>query len=136
MPRWASVIAVAGVTFTGCRGIILDGEVFSSTYAGSVTWANSAKANAQIVNKGVKGNRFGLQMDSAESSKLVTMLAAMQTAESGAGTFLVNLVDEFVTINHYCLKDYSLGDKWFQKGQTSEGWTENVILRFISKVAA
>ena len=133
MGRFASTVVIAGVTFSGCRVILLDAEKFLSAYVGSVAWANSGKANAQIVNVGVKGNAFGLQMDTAEVSKLLTLADNTETAESTLGTFGVQVVDDMYSFNVNCIKDYT--QKWITHGLVSEGWAESVIIRVISQSA-
>lgn len=134
MARGLSTIVIAGVTFTGCKGHLLNGSKFFSPFVGSTTWANSGDAKSQIVNVGVKGNAFGIQMESVEVSKLSTLRTAIATAEAGSLLFAVNAVDGLYTVNHYCTRDYSQ-EEWLQHGEVSEGYVENVIIRFVSRSA-
>ena len=133
MARWATTIVIAGVTFTGCRGELIDAEKFLSNYVGSVKWANSGDAISQVVNVGKKGNTFGIRMISAEISKLQTMFTNIEAATAALGTFAVNIVDAEYNINVNCIKDFN--QKFYTRGKAGEGWAEDVVLRFISRSA-
>jgi hypothetical protein len=130
MARWATTITVAGITLTGCRGEIVDGAVFASERKGSVEWAAEGTPHPQTIDVGVKGNQFGLQMVSTETTKLNDVLAAIQTSEGGQTTFVVHIVDELYDINVNAFLDYS--QSFFTHGTPSGGYTPNVLLRFIA----
>lgn len=140
MSRWATTVEIAGVTLTGCRWKIIDAEKFHSDFVGSATWANSGKANAQIVNVGVKGNPFGLALD-GEAAMLISdfhsVTGAIRTAESTLLTFEVKAIDDIFPDEIWvdCIKDYTV-EKWVTHGNISEGWVEGVIFRFISQASA
>ena len=131
MARWATTIEVAGVSLTGCRGLILDGNNFGSSYRGSVDWANDGTPYPQFVNVGVKGIAFGLSLTSTEASDLTAILTAIQTSEAARGTFRVHLVDGLYNIDVNAVADYSQ-QQWLTHGRESEGWIEEVTFRFIS----
>ena len=130
MARWATLIEVAGNSFTGCRGEIVDGQGFLSAYAGSVDWANDAKPHTQVFNRGVKGIPFGIQMVSSEQTLLLATIDDVRTAQAANATFRVKLNDSIYTIDVQAVPDYSAG--WITHGKHSEGWVENVLMRFIS----
>lgn len=133
MPFWATEAEIAGIVFTGCRADILDGNEFSSPFRGSLDWANNGRADSQIVNVGVRGNLFGVQILSNEVLKVKDALAAINTAIAAQNTFPVKLTDEMYSINHLCDVDWN--QKWFVHGKAREGWIENVTFRFVSKEA-
>lgn len=134
MARWATNVKIAGVDFTGCRAEILDGAGFQSAYAGSVDWANDAKPHSQVFNRGVQGIPFGIQFTSTEIAKLITVLANIATAQGSGSTFVVELTEGLYTINVNAVPDYS--QTWLIHGKHSEGWYEDVSLRFISVTSA
>lgn len=134
MARWATLCEIAGVVYTGCRVELIDAGPFKSQNAGSVDWANDAKPHVQTINRGVKGIQFGLRMVSAEGTKLSTLFAAIVTAESTQSGVRLKTTDGIFTIDVYAVPDYSVD--WFTFGKHSEGWYEDVTLRFISLTAA
>ena len=134
MPRWATQAEIAGVSFTGCRVEIIDGEAFASPHRGSVEWANSGLADFQTVNVGVKGNAFGLSMLSNEIADIQAAVAAINTAIGNGELFQVTVVDEMYSIDVMCSVDWS--QQWFKHGRPAEGWVENVVFRFVSKEEA
>jgi hypothetical protein len=130
MPRWATTIEVAGVVFTGCRGEILDGQEFLTPYAGSVDWAAEGTPQPQVVNRGVRGIQFGLQMASTEAAKLAALADAVAAAQAAQEAFPVRLVDELYDINVLAHPDYT--QRWLAHGRPAEGWVEGVTLRFVA----
>lgn len=131
MSRFATLVEIAGVSFTGCRAHIIDPEDFFSPYAGSVDWGNSGNPLAQTVNRGVKGIPFGIQFDTAEESKLLLVKAAILTAEGTNSTFVVKITEGLYTVNVNAIRDYN--QKFISYDRFSEGYYENTICRFIAK---
>ena len=134
MARWATLCEIGGVEFTGCRVEIVDAGGFRSQYAGSVDWANDGTPHIQAVNRGVKGIQFGLRMASAEGSKLESVFSAIATGEGTQVGIVVTVTDGIFDIDVTAVADYSVD--WFTFAKHSEGWYEDVTLRFISVGAA
>lgn len=130
MARWATLVEIAGNSFTGCRAIIIDGHQFNSAYVGSVDYANDASAKAQTVYRGVKGIKFGISMLSAEITKVQDTLADIQTAQAANSNFIVKITEGLYTINVYAIPDYEQAP-WFTYDKHSEGWLENALWRFV-----
>lgn len=130
MARWASRIEVAGVSFTGCRGEIQNGVGFSSPFRGSVEWAASGKPHVQHINTNYKGIQFGLNMVSAQTSKIRDVFNAVIVAQAAGSTFVVWLTDELYNIKVNVFTDYST--EWITHGNPAEGFTPDVVMRFIS----
>lgn len=131
MARWAVTAELAGVIYTGCRVELIDAGPFRSQNAGSVDWANSGLPHVQTINRGVKGIQFGVKMMSAEGTKLEDLFAAIVTAESTQSGVRVKVVDGIFSIDVLSTPDYS--QDWFTFGKQSEGWYEDVTLRFIAE---
>lgn len=130
MARWATFCELGEVSFTGCRVELIDPGPFKSIYSGSVTQGNDATPDVQVVNRGVKGIHFGTRMVSAEQTKLADLFAAIATAESVQGTIKLKITDGLFIIDVLGHPDYSVD--WFTFGKQSEGWYEDVVLRWIS----
>ena len=134
MARWATKCIIGGVTFTGCRVELIDAGGFKSQNVGSVDWANDGTPHIQAVNRGVKGIQFGLRFVSAEGSKLDDVFEAIETGEGTQVGVGVEVTDGIFDINVIAVADYSV--EWFTFTKHSEGWYEDVTLRFISVGAA
>lgn len=134
MARWATDCIIGGVSFAGCRVEIVDAGAFRSQYAGSVDWANDGTPHIQTVNRGVKGIQFGFRMVSAQGTKLEDVFAAIQAGEATQVGIEVSATDGIFAIDVDAVADYSVD--WFTFGKHSEGWYEDVTLRFISIGAA
>lgn len=132
MARWATLVEVAGNSFTGCRAEVVDGQGFLSVYGGSVDWANDGRAHVQVFNRGIKGIAFGIQMLSTQISILQDTIADVQTSQAANATFRVKITEGLYTIDVMVVPDYSAGN-WLTHGKHSEGWIENVLMRFISE---
>lgn len=131
MARWATKVIIAGVDFSGCRAELVDGQGFHSDFAGSSDHANDNTVHTQVVNRGKKGIHFGVQFLSTQEDDLEDMLIAIQVAQSTNTTFVVEVEEGFYDVNVNAVPDYD--QQWFTHGKHSEGWYENVTLRFISK---
>lgn len=135
MSRWATFVEIAGISFTGCRATVVDGSGFLSIYGGSVDWANDNTAHQQVFNRGVKGIAFGIQMLSTEISALQDVFDAVETAEAANTTITVKITEGLYDINVLAVPDYSVSPSWVSSGPHSEGWIQDVLMRFISKAA-
>jgi hypothetical protein len=131
MARWATKIEIADEVFTGCRGEILDAQQFLSNRAGSLDWANDGTAHVQTIVRGTRGIQFGLKMQSALSTKVLNMFANIQTTQTSGTTFRVEIIDGLYNVEVDAVPDYT--QDWFTHDGHSEGWVENLVLRFISK---
>lgn len=135
MPRWASTITIAGVDFSGCRGLIQGGSEFDTEWRGSIDWAADGTPHVQIIDVGVKGLPFGIQIPNIEASKIASALTAIRAAEATQSTFVVELTDALNTISVLAYPDYSQRP-WFTHGPESEGMIADVVFRFISMAQA
>jgi hypothetical protein len=131
MARWATLVEIAGVSLTGCRAEILNGEGFHSAYVGSNEFANDGDVHTQVVNRGTKGILFGIKFVSTQSSDLADILSAIQTAQAARVTFNVKINDGLYSVDHACNPDYS--QQWLAHGEHSEGWYQDVTFRFVTK---
>ena len=132
MAKWCSLIEVAGVSFTGCRGQIMDAANFMSPFRGSVEWTNDGGVNAQQVNTNYKGVQFGLAMSSVEITKMNLLKAAALAAQMARTTFEVWLVDELHNIRCNAILDSSQA-RPISHGDPLGGYVEEVVIRFICK---
>lgn len=137
MARWATVVEIAGVIFSGCRAEMLDGKGLMSNYSGSVDWGNDYSPSVQTFNRGKKGVPFGIQFVSMEIEDLQDMVDAIKTAQAAGNSFRVKITDGIFSgtnaLDLNATPDYNVD--WLQTGSHSEGWVTNVILRFISQGA-
>lgn len=133
MARWATLVEIAGVSFTGCRAEIVDPAGFLSIYAGSVDWANDGTAHVQVFNRGVKGIPFGIKMVSSAITSLSPMVAAVQAAQAADLNFRVKITEGLYTIDVMAVPDYNASPSWLTHGKHSEGWYEDILMRFISE---
>lgn len=130
MARWATLCEIAGVSFTGCRAEVVDGEEFHSPRAGSVDRGNDGTPHIQVVDRGVKGIQFGIVLMTAEATKITSVLSAYQITEGLGSTFPVKINDGIYNINVNVFRDYT-NPKFPELGRHSEGWYENVLWRFV-----
>jgi hypothetical protein len=131
MARFATTAVIAGVTFTGCRVTLVDAQELLTQFIGSSEVGNDGSVNDQFINVGVKGKTFGVKMDTAESTKIQSVLAALNSAEADRTTFVVHIVDfdGLYDINVNCGRDKN-ANPWINHDGHSEGWLENVVMRF------
>lgn len=132
MARWATVCVVGGVTFTGCRVEMVDAEPFLSTRTGSTDWANDGTVYIQAVDRSTRGIQFGLNMVSAEGTKIQDVINAVNTAAGTQDGIEIEVTDGIISIDVIATADYTK-ESWFHLGQQSEGWYTNVSFRFISQ---
>lgn len=131
MPRWNIVTIIAGVDFSQCKAVIVDGAAFSTIYAGSVARAADGLPHPQRVNRGVKGISFGVRMERAEAEAINELRAAVQAAEAAAQAFRVQVKDALYDKDVWAIPDYSQAT-WITHADESEGIIEGVVLRFIA----
>jgi hypothetical protein len=130
MPRFNTTTIIAGVDFSACRAVIVDGPLFASNYRGSNAIAADGTPHPQRVNKGVKGNKFGCQMDKADKTLILAALAAIQAAEAAGTTFRVQMQDALYNIDVLVYPDYDVQP--FTHGPESEDIIEALVFRFIA----
>lgn len=130
MARWASFCEIGNVSFTGCRVEIIDAGAFRGQNAGSVDWANDGTPHIQAVNRGVKGIQFGLKMVSAQGTKLEDVFSMIEIGEETQEGIVITATDGIFNIDIIAVADYT--QEWFTFTKHSEGWYEDVTLRFIS----
>lgn len=131
MPRWATQMIIAGVDFSNCRTVILDGGRFASDYKGSMVIAADGTPHVQRVMTGTKGILFGASVLFANAADLTALKYAIMAAETAQTPFRVQAEDALVAIDEDCWPDYNT-DQWYAYGPESEGIVENFVLRLIS----
>lgn len=135
MPRWASKIIIAGIDFTGCRGLIINGAELTDDVGGSVEYAADGTPHIQTVTVGKKGHPFGISMPNIEASKISSARTAIKTAEAAQEAVEVWFTDALDDIHVLAYPDYSQRP-WFSHGPESEGMIQDVTFKFISVAAA
>lgn len=130
MGRWNIQTIIAGVDFSLCRAVIVDGANFATLYAGSVARSAFGIPHVQRVRRDVKGLPVGVHMERAEAETINTMRAAVQVKEAAAQAFRLQLQDALYTLDVWAVPDYSQ-QTWITHGEESEGIIENVTMRFI-----
>lgn len=132
MARWATLAEIAGISYTGCRVKVIEGEGLFMPIVGTNDFGNDGTVDSQLVNRGVKGIPFGINMLSAEESKLTDTIDAINDALGDNLSFVVEMADGIYVVNLNCQPDWSKG-KWMTHGEFSEGWYDNVTWWFMSQ---
>jgi len=130
VPRWNSVSIIAGVDFSQCKALTVGGARFKSNFRGSITPSADGTPYVQRINKGVKGNKFGVTMEFADATMLSSALTAIQTAENLGQAFRVQLTDALNAIDVWAILDYD--QESFTHGAESEGIVSNVAFQFVA----
>lgn len=134
MSRWATVCVIAGVSFTGCRAELIDANEFLDDYAESGDWGNDSTMHIQGINRGVKGLTFGIKFASIEISKINNVRSAVAAAKASKVTFRITITDDPFDIDVNGSTDPTAQGGWLQyPGLHSEGWAEDVTMRFVAK---
>lgn len=133
MARFAEQIEIAGVVFTGCKGLLLDGNQFSDSVRGSIDWANDSTPHVQIVDTQYKGILFGISLGSEDSAGLIETyhqtVAAIKAQRTNPGYSLVEYEDEQYVLELRVKPDYN--QIWYSYGPFSEGYLKGVTFRFV-----
>lgn len=130
MPRWASRIIIAGIDFSGCRGEIRGGNEFDSPIEGSIDWAASGAVYPQLIEVGVVGQPFGVDMLHMEATMIADAMAAIRAAQATGDPFEVWLTDALNDIHVFAFPDYRTA--WFTHGPESEGMIDAPSFKFVS----
>ena len=138
MARYASKIEIAGVVFTGCKGLLLDGSELADPIKGSVEWAMDSTPHPQTINTQFRGVQFGIaiapESDSGiQIAKVNQALNAIKTARGTVGYFVFDYIDEQYNVKVKAIPDYS--QQWYKTDKFSEGFVSNVVFRFIVREA-
>lgn len=128
--RWAELMEIGGVEFTGCRGELIDGGDFFDRFVGSYDQGNDGTIDVQVVDRGTKGIAFGLKLTSTRQSKVQDVLAAIDTAQQEHESIIVEITDGLIEIEINATRDYT--QTFFSYSKYSEGYYEDVVLRFLS----
>lgn len=130
MPRWATLVEIAGVSFTGCRAVIVDGQPFNTSYRGSGLPSADGTPYMQRISVGVKNVAFGINFVRADADKLSDVLTAIQAAEAAGNPFVVAYTDALYTLDLLVWPDYN--QRWYSHGPESEDMIDDVTFRFLS----
>jgi hypothetical protein len=134
---WNETTIVAGVDFTGCRAYIIGGNKFATKYAGStVPTAGGGNHTQRVVRagSGVANIPFGVRLTNADAVDLVSVRAAIQTAEQNAEAFRVQLVNAQYDLDLWAIVDYSQ-QSWLDHPDDGEiaGMVRDVKMNFIAQ---
>lgn len=137
MPRFATTITIAGISFSGCRGVLINGEEFADSVRGSVNFGNDSTPIDCTIDTLFKGVLFGIDLGSDDGAitivKLNQTLNAIKAARNSVGYFVFVYVDETINLNLNCIQDFN--QQWYSKGEFSEGYIKGIQFRFIVKSA-
>lgn len=133
MARFATTIVIAGITYSGCKGLLLDGQQFADPVKGSVAWAMDSTPHPQSVNTQFKGLQFGVSLGEGQAANLISKvnstIIAIRSAMNTNEWFPLLWTDEQYTLSLRCIKDFS--QQWYSYGPYSEGYLQSVVFRFI-----
>lgn len=137
MARFASVIEIAGISYTGCRGLLINGEEFADAIRGSVNWGLESTPHPHSIDTLFKGLPFGVSLGSDDGGNLISKvnltLNAIKTARATVGYFTFVWVDEQYNINAKLIQDFN--QQWYTTGRYSEGVIKGITFRFIVREA-
>jgi hypothetical protein len=120
MPRWASLVEIAGVSLTGCRVEIQNPFRFKTNFVGSTVPGNDGSGDSQIMNVGRKRIDFGLNVFSKEITVVDNVLTAIETVQVTDGLFRVKYIDEMYNLDIKCTRDYNQ-EEWFRQARRRMG---------------
>ena len=133
MPRFPSVIEIAGIVYTGCRGLLIDGHQFADSVKGSVEWAMDSTPHPQTIDTQFKGVQFGFQLGMDDGAvtieKVAQTVQAIKDSRASIGHFPFYVVDSQYTIDVDAVPDYT--QVWYNTGRYSDGYVKEVVFRFI-----
>lgn len=133
MARFATTISIAGVVFSGCRGLIQEGEGFADSVRGSVELSMNSRPDVQTIDTLYKGTFFGLELGSSDGAitiaKCKEVINAIKLARLSTQWFPFLYIDEQYNLNLRVKPDYN--QKWYQYGPFSEGYVKGVTFRFV-----
>lgn len=133
--RFADLIIIAGIDYSGCRGLITDGAGFADPVRETVDWSINANPVNQILNTNFIGMQFGITIGADNAGNLITKvndtLLAIRAQLGTDGTFHFQWEDQQYKIEARCVKDTT--QAWYQYGPYSAGYLESIVFRFIIK---
>ena len=132
--RWAELIEIGDVSYTGCRGELIDGGAFFDPFVGSSRQGNDGTINMQVVDRGVKGIAFGLKLVSTHQDSLIDLLAEIQAAHTNHLSIVMEITEGIIEKRLYVTKDFN--QTFFTYEKYSESYYENVVFRFMSHGSA
>jgi hypothetical protein len=95
MPAWNITTIIAGVDFSNCQALIVDGQKRASDYVGSIiTAADGTKHRQRVKTGGVGksvGRNYGVNLPQVEATLVQAALAAIATAEDANIPFRVQM---------------------------------------------
>lgn len=148
MPGRYAEASIAGVSLTDaatgrpCRVDVLDGEALKSALVGSVSVALDFTVHTQIVERGARSARFGLQVKMLSIEVLNAVVAAMEAALASGEDFVVTARDQTAgeradDINVRAVPDYAaMRGGLYTRGALSNLYVADVAFRFIATGAA
>ena len=131
--RYADLIEIAGVSFTGCKGLLLDGDGFADPVRGSIDWSIDSTPVEQVLDTQLKGTQFGVALGTDGGANLISefnnTLYAITRQLREQGWFSFVWQDQQYNIDAKVRKDWS--QRWYQYGKYSAGYLESVVFRFV-----
>lgn len=136
MARYATMFELAGISFSGCRALLLDGDQFADSEKGSINWAMDGTPHPLTIDTLHKGTQFGCVIGTEDGAapiaKVHQTINAIKAAK-GQGFFMFNYVDEQYTLQLKVIRDWT--QRWYQYGRFSEGYLPNVTFRLVVREA-
>jgi hypothetical protein len=133
MARWATQCILGSKDLSSCRVELINAGGFKSQHVGSLDYANSGDVNIQTLNRGTKGIKFGLKFNSTLGTDLQDIFDEIDAAEATSTTYIRGQIEEgIIDVDIKISPDYSV-EEWATWDKHSEGWYENVVLRFVSR---
>lgn len=133
MARFASQIVIAGIVWSGCKGLLQDGDVFVDSDKGSTDWALDSTPYNDVFNTAYRGAQFGIELGAEDAGLQITKVNQTLNAIKQGVKFPVLYTDEQYILNLMCKRDYS--QKWYSHGKFSEGYVKGVTFRFVVDTA-
>lgn len=137
--RFPSLIEIAGISYTGCRAKLLNGEEFADSFRGSVNNGIDSTPHIHGVETLYRGLPFGVIVapdddSGVEISKVNQTLNAIKTNRATVGFFVFRLDDAQYSISVKAIPDYN--QVWYSTGDKYSGeYVSQVTFRFIVREA-
>lgn len=139
MPAWNITTILAGVDFSNCQAVIVDGANRVTDYAGSSVKASDGTPHVQRFKTGgigkSVGRNYGVNFPQLDAALLQQFYTAVETAEEAGLPFRVQMEDAKREIDDYCWPDYN-SNPWLTEGAELEGIISDVTIRFESVAPA
>jgi DNA-binding NarL/FixJ family response regulator len=136
MPLGYAQGSIAGVDLqdTGgapCKVLLLNAHNARQTVVG----ASQAAADGTIYTQVLEvsgGAQFGVKIEYAPPSVIEEIVAAIEAAMLGGGSFNVNLQDDLSTINQDCVPDYGAGWYTVEAQRTHPNVVKGIQFNFLT----